>query len=177
MYKPYEQVRQSLNNKLYGKISNRMLCQFMKISEATFYRLYHERCSAFEVLLEYVVKNSLTLEENDNFEIFIFRALKRIENDKYLYLNIYYSINEDEKRRLAKKLRLVSRNCLKNYCDEHEGISKKNLDAYAALVYSNVYSWVVHGCRQSVSEIYQQLAVSVPAFEGHRCSYKRKYQK
>lgn len=172
-----KKLSQRLNQKMYGKISNRALCEFLGISEATFYRFYGERYHAFEILLKDEVINTLELKERDNFEIFIFRALKRIEVEKYFYLNVFYSLNEDERRQAGQTLRAVSRQCLKKYTDRHEGISKKTLDAYAALVYSDVYSWIIHGFRQSASEIYQEIAVSVPAFEGHRCNFKRKYQR
>lgn len=179
MATPCEKLKQSLTVKSYQKreLTNKQLYQkMMQISEGSFYGKFKGQMSIMRNLLEQSINETLIVKEGDNFERFIDRALRKIKREKYLYQNIYTVLGSDSATLSEVTIKVTIRN-LKKYPDLHRGIARKDLENISRNIYKNIYYWIQHDCKEPIIDVYSQLKVFFPVFEGHRCSFRQSYQR
>lgn len=179
MATPCEKLKQSLTVKSYEKreLTNKRLYQeMMQISEASFYCKYKGQMHVMRTLLEMAITETLVVQKGDNFERFIDRALKKIKQEKSLYQNIYTALGNESSTLSEVAINLATQN-LKKYPDLHRGIARRDLENVSKNIYKNIFYWIQHDCKEPVIDIYSQLKVFFPVFEGHRCSFRPSYQK
>ncbi len=168
---------QALTQKKYSKLSNKKMSEMMGVSQGTFYGKYGGRNDVLEKVLLMELEDTLIVLKKDNCELFIDRALKKIEQDKYLFLSMLEILDKNAQMVISKNLRNRVIELLKQYPDEREGIAKKDLMARGASMYETVYYWISHGFTESRIDVYNRLKHHFGIFEGYKDGYKPPYQK